>query len=71
MEEWDVYYLFVRNINVTTNGSWLHWTSHTGAGNQLSPGREREVARQCVCQRLNNEWWGGVVTWWTWPASPT
>ena len=32
MEEWDVYYLFVRNRNVTTNG----YPSATVAGNQLS-----------------------------------
>ena len=42
MEEWDVYYLFVRNINVTTNGSWFTLGSHVPEpGNQLSPEREK------------------------------
>ena len=50
MEEWDVYYLFVRNINVTTNGCWLHWPSHTGAGNQLSPERERSLNTMCLSE---------------------
>ena len=35
---------------------------HTGAGNQLSPEREKE--QHNVCQRVNNEPWLHVVTWW-------
>ena len=48
VEEWDVYYLFVRNINVTTNGSWLLLWSYR-SWEPVEPG-EREGATQCLSE---------------------
>ena len=52
MEEWDVYYLFVRNINVTTNGYWLVLWLHCWSYRSWEPVEpgEREVATQCLSE---------------------